>query len=478
MGGQACVFYGAAQVSKVQASRTGMRMRLLALILVLICGGCATISTRRPNVLFLFADDQRADTISALGNPHIDTPNLDRLARSGFAFSRAYNMGSQVPAVCIPSRAMLLTGRGLFSATRGESAEIPRDHRMWPEVFRAAGYRTIGIGKWHNDRASFNRAFRSGGPVFFGGMMDHARLPVHGYRRSGKYTAKNGRQAHKHSSELFADAAISQIRTNRYRPFAMYVAFTVPHDPRMAPKGYESRYSAEALPLPANFMAKHPFDNGEMEVRDEMLMGWPRSAKTIREELAAYYASITHLDAQIGRILSALKETGLADNTIVVYSADSGLALGSHGLLGKQNLYEHTVRVPLILSGPGIPAGQSPALCYLYDVYPTLCELAHLPWPPAVEGKSLAPIMRGEQDGIRDSILCAYRDVQRSVSDERWKLITYPKARRVQLFDLASDPHELNDVSERADHENRVADMTRQLISLQGQVNDPLLLGP
>ena len=444
---------------------------VLASVLFLVCAGCASINTQRPpNVLFLLADDQRADTISALGNRYIQTPNIDRLARNGFVFRRAYCMGSQVQAVCVPSRAMLLTGRSLFHATQGPTTgEIPAGYVMWPEVFRGAGYATIGIGKWHNDRASYKRAFSDGGPVFFSGMGDQTRLTVSNYEGTTNYVAQ------KYSSALFADAAIAQIRANKSRPFAMYVAFTVPHDPRAAPPGYKNRYAARSLPLPANFMQKPPFDNGEMMVRDERLLPRPLKDHHIRRELAAYYAMLTHMDAQIGRILRTLRETGLAENTIVVYAADNGLALGSHGLLGKQNLYEHSVRVPLILSGPGIPRGESSALCYLYDVYPTLCELTDLTPARTVQGKSLMPIIRGEQLAVRDSILCAYRDLHRMISDGQWKLITYPKIGRQQLFNIAIDPDELNDLSENPEYRDRVADMRNRMLLLQREAGDPLV---
>ena len=149
---------------------------------VVACSGCATRAAKGPNFLFLLADDQRADTISALGNPYIQTPHLDQLAGGGFAFTRAYYMGSQIQGVCVPSRAMMLTGRGLFEAPqRRDWREIPRGDSMWPEVLRAGGYKTIGIGKWHNDYGSYTRAFSAGGPVFLGGMGDHTHLSVSDY---------------------------------------------------------------------------------------------------------------------------------------------------------------------------------------------------------------------------------------------------------------------------------------------------------
>jgi arylsulfatase A-like enzyme len=364
---------------------------------------------------------------------------------------------------------MLLTGRGLFQATRSpDSGEIPSGYIMWPEVFRAAGYKTIGIGKWHNDRASYTRAFSAGGPVFFGGMGDHAHLRVYDYTTTHSHVART------YSSTLFADAAIAHIRASKAQPFVMYVAFTVPHDPRVPPPAYARRYAPRTLPVPPNFMHNPPFDNGEMDVRDEHLLPRPLTRAALKRELAAYYAMITHLDAQIGRILRTLRETGLAENTIIVYAGDNGLALGSNGLLGKQNLYEHSLRVPLILAGPGIPAGESGALCYLYDLYPTFCELTGLSSPATVQGKSLLPVIRGEQASVRDSIFCAYRDSQRMVCNETWKLIVYPKIGRQQFFNLGSDPDELRDLSAGADYHDRITDMMQQLLVLQRQAGDPL----
>jgi arylsulfatase A-like enzyme len=451
------------------------RKWLPALLLLLACSGCISpAAANRPNVLFLFSDDQRADTISALGNPYIQTPHLDKLVRRGFVFNRAYCMGSQRPAVCVPSRAMLLTGRGLFSATAGaDSAAIPKEYPMWPEVLRAAGYKTIGIGKWHNDRPSFTRAFAAGGPIL-GGMGDEDRLLVYDYDSRGHISSSPRYVTNQHSSELIANAAIGHIKATRGTPFAMYLAFRAPHDPRVAPPGYAQRYSPADLPVPANFMPEHPFDNGEMDVRDENLLPRPRTRRAIKRELAAYYAMITHLDAQVGRILKVLRESGLADNTIIVYAADNGLALGSHGLLGKQNLYEHSMRVPLIMAGPGIPAGSSSALCYLYDVYPTIFELLGLSPPNTVQGKSLVPILRGEQQSVRDSIFCAYRDVQRMICKDRWKLIHYPKIGRLQLFDLTNDPDEMSDLSMDGGLNEQLVEMICELVWQQSQSGDPL----
>ncbi len=451
---------------------------LLALGTVLDAQG--DLLGRPPNIVFLLSDDQRLDTIHALGNRHIKTPNLDLLARDGFAFTHAFCMGSTVGAVCVPSRAMILSGRSLYrSLWPLTSNTIPPQAALWPEEFRKAGYTTSGIGKWHNDRGAYARCFSTGGPVFFGGMSDHDKVPVFDFDPTGRYERTNQHIVNVFSSQLFATAALNFLRKEHNSPFVLYVAFTAPHDPRMPPADFSALYNPRKTPLPKNYLPEHPFDNGQLTGRDEELLPWPRTEAAIKQELANYYAMITHLDQQIGRILTALKEHDKAHNTIVIFASDHGLAIGSHGLLGKQNLYDHSARAPLIFSGPGIPKGRrSSGLCYLYDLFPTICDLAGLPIPETVEGKSLAPILTGRASSVRDAIFGAYRDVQRSVRTERWKLIHYPKIDRAQLFDLRKDPNERRDLSSEPKHAATLADLRARLASLQQQFDDPALAPP
>ncbi|MCB0157928.1 MAG: sulfatase-like hydrolase/transferase, partial [Caldilineaceae bacterium] len=248
-------------------------------------------------------------------------------------------------------------------------------------------------------------------------------------------------------------------------PFMLYVAFMAPHDPRTMPREFLELYDPDAVDLPPNFMAAHPFDNGEMDVRDEGLAAKPRDPAEIRRHIAEYYAMISHLDAQIGRVLDALEETGQADNTIIVFAGDNGLALGRHGLMGKQSLYDHSVHVPLILAGPGIPAGaQTDDYAYLLDIYPTLCDLLGVDTPASVDGMSLVPVLRGTGSG-RDQLVFAYRDVQRAIQDDRFKLIEYcvDGVRTTQLFDLARDPWELENLADDPTHAARVDALRTEL---------------
>jgi arylsulfatase A-like enzyme len=438
-------------------------------MLVLIASLLGAASDR-PNILLLFADDQRADTIGAWGNKHIHTPNVDRLAARGTSFRNAYCMGSNQGAVCIPSRAMLLSGRTFFS--------VPNDlkgTRLLPEVLRERGYRTFATGKWHNGKPSLVRAFPEARSVMLGGMNDHAKVSLVDVQAGA---AGIPRTAGKFSSEEFADAAIDFLKSrDRREPFFLYAAFTAPHDPRSPPEQYRERYYKARPPLPPNFLPVHPFDNGANKGRDEDLACFPRTEAVIRDQLAEYYGLVTHLDEQIGRVLAALEETGAAANTLVVYAADNGLALGSHGLLGKQSLYEHSMKVPLIVAGPGVPAGQSSdAFVYLLDLFPTLCEAGGAAVPKDVFGHSLRPRWKGEMAAGRDSIFLAYAGLMRAVRDERWKLIVYPPINHRQLFDVKADPHEMHDLAGDPANAKEIERLTRSMTEWQAKVGDRLPL--
>lgn len=423
----------------------------------------------RPNVVFLLSDDQRADTIHALGNPTIRTPNLDRLCRAGTAFRQAYIMGALQGAVCVPSRAMLLGGRSLF--------RVPEDlagTETWPERLGRAGYRTFITGKWHNGRDSLLRSFHEGRAVFLGGMTDPIRVPVQDIGPDRTLTPT--RTESRFSSELFADQAIEFLRSHPPgQPFCLYVAFTAPHDPRTPPREFRDGYPAGRMPLPGNYLTRHPFDNGELEVRDERLLPWPRQPDAVQRELADYYGMITHLDGQIGRILRALGDAHHRTHSLIVFAGDNGLAIGSHGLLGKQNLYDHSMKVPLVIAGPGIRSNQKiDGLCYLLDVGPTLCEMAGVPPPPGHEAVSLLPALSGKPWAGRPWIFTAYRDVQRAVRDPRWKLIAYPRLNRLQLFDLAQDPLEIHDLANDPRSTQTLERMTALLDAAQREFGDPL----
>lgn len=411
-----------------------------------------------PNVLFIFTDDQREDTIGALGNPHIRTPHLDALAGEGVVFNNAYCMGGFSGAVCMPSRMMTLRGRSWFSVR-----DLPPGFPNLAASMNAGGYETFFLGKMGNTDPEVQEQFSRCGYVM--PQRHEGALP----KNADELVRREGIPgAH------IAEGAMEFLRgRDRTRPFFMYLAGPEPHDPRVAPQAYLDMYDEAALPLPANYLPYHPFNNGELLIRDEQLAPWPRTEPEIRRHLRDYYAVITHMDEQIGRIFQVLKDLGEYDNTLIVFSSDQGIAIGSHGLMGKQNLYEHSMGVPLIFAGPGIPKGKRvDAFAYLFDVFPTLCALTGVPVPPGLDGISLAPVIRGEQEAVRDSIFLAYRDVQRAVRQGPWKLIRYPQVDKTQLFNLAEDPAETKDLAADAAYAGKVAELLQIMEQQQTRYGD------
>lgn len=428
----------------------------------------------KPNIIFLFADDQRADTIGAHGNPHIQTPNLDRLADEGFSFRRNYCAGSFSGAVCVASRAMLMTGRHWMNLPAKRPAANWGDSTVLPAHLTSRGYSSFIIGKWHNGKGTLDRSFANGRALYMGGMANHADFQVQDLN-DGKLSPK--RDAGGFSSAVFADEAVKFIRSaNTEKPFFLYVSFMAPHDPRNPPEKYREIYYDKRPPLPTNFLPQHPFQNAPQATsgRDEGLAPWPRTKQVISDQLCEYYGLVTHLDEQVGRIMKALRTSPHAKNTIVIYTADHGLAMGSHGLLGKQNVYEQSMQCPLILRGPGIPNGKSSdAFTYVHDLYATICNFVNVETPKGADSKSLKPVMNGKAREVRKSLFLPFQDNQRSVRDGRWKLHVYPKINHRMLFDLSKDPHEMKNLADDPSHSAQMKKMLALMESWRKRLGDP-----
>ncbi len=302
---------------------------------------------------------------------------------------------------------MLNTGRQLFSL-QDEGQEIPEEHALLGETLREAGYDTFGTGKWHNGIRSYVRSFSHGGEIFFGGMDDHWNVPAHSFDPTGRYENRRYKVkdymhdctrdsfisdhiGDKHSTELFADAVSGFIRNDATgdKPFYAYVSFMAPHDPRTMPDRFKEMYDVNDISLPENFMQYHAIEYANTQCRDETLAPYPRTMEDTKQQLLEYYAMITHIDDEIGKIVQTLKDEGIYENTVIIYAADNGLALGQHGLFGKQCHYEHSIRVPFVIAGPGIPENElRDTYVYLMDIFPTLCEMTGIEIPESVEGKS------------------------------------------------------------------------------------------
>jgi len=405
-------------------------------------------------VIFLFADDQRYNTIRFMGNEEIFTPNLDLLASSGVTFTNTYIMGSTSGAVCAPSRAMLLTGKTLFHLDKdGEwDYNISSSDTTFVELLRLNGYVTFGTGKQHNGKGAVARGFSDGGHFMFGGMSSHYQVPVFDFNPDSIYEDQEKYiVTSKHSTDLYADDAVNFIQSYQGEaPFFLYLAFQAPHDPREMPEKYLDLYKNKNINLPPNFLPQHAFDNGELVIRDELLASFPRTKGEVLEHIRAYYAMITHLDEKIGKIMKTIDKKGIAENTLIIFSADNGLAVGQHGLMGKQNLYEHSIKIPFIISGPNIPENStSDALCYLNDLYPTLCDYLGINIPSSVETRSFLKNIQNPGLMHRELLVFAYKDLQRGIRKGKWKLIEYNVngERNTQLFNLDKDPWETRNLA-------------------------------
>lgn len=461
-------------------------------------------SEEKPNILFLFADDQCFETVQAFGMTDIETPNLDRLVEGGTNFSHAYNMGSWSGAVCVASRHMLNTGAFVWHAEHisnqlgggnknkkadGAAAEWPNfqeEGLMWSQLMAKAGYDTYFTGKWHV-RADATKIFQVARNVR-GGMP---KQTPEGYNRPlegqpdpwSPYDPKFGGfwEGGKHWSEVVGDDAVDflDMATEDEDPFFMYIAFNAPHDPRQSPKEFVDRYPLDRIEVPENFLPEYPYNtkiDNSRKLRDEALAPFPRTEHAVKVNRQEYYAIITHMDEQIGRILDALEESGKADNTWIFFTADHGLAVGHHGLMGKQNLFDHSVRVPMMVVGPGVKKGASTdAPVYLQDVMTTSLDLAGVEKPDHVQFQSLLPILEGKADGY-EAIYGGYLKSQRSVVVGDYKLILYPKVPKVLLFDLENDPMEMKDLSEDAGQADRIKEMAAKLLELQEETGDTLRL--
>ncbi|MEZ5105126.1 MAG: sulfatase-like hydrolase/transferase [Draconibacterium sp.] len=469
------------------------QLAFLASLFLLISCNPPQKEEQKPNILFIFADDQTYLGINALGNSEVITPNLDKLANSGVTFTHTYNMGGWNGAICVASRAMLNTGRFLWNAKKAEETLYPTmkdSGQFWGQLMQKAGYDTYMTGKWHvkqNAETIFQTMadIRPGMPGTVPeaynrplSANDTVWLPWH--KKYGGYW-----EGGKHWSEVVGDNTIQFLDSakNRQNPFFMYVAFNAPHDPRQSPKRFVDMYPLENIAIPKSFLELYPYKDSigcGPDLRDEKLAPFPRTEYSIKVHRQEYYAIISHMDEQIGRIIAHLKETGQDKNTYILFSADHGLSIGNHGLVGKQNMYDHSMRVPCILVGPNLPKDKKLQMqVYLQDLMATSLDIAGIKKPEYIDFTSLLPMIKNEASpSAYPEIYGAYTNLQRMVRTENYKLIVYPRAKKILLFNLNDDPEEMTDLAENPDYETIKSELTKRLKRQQNLMNDPLDLHP
>ncbi len=449
---------------------------------------CAQESTEKPNIIFLFADDHAFDRVGALsGDDVIHTPNLDKLISQGTLFTHAFNQGAWHGAVSVASRAMLVTGVNLWKAGERTLAE---DLKTWPEKMSEAGYDTYFAGKWHVDNIKPGDLFDTTRNIRGGMAQQHKDCYDRKFIESEpdkwtSYDTKYGGQfkGGKHWAEVVKDDAELYIDMAKQKdnPFFMYLAFNSPHDPRQAPKEYFDMYNTEDIAVPQNFLAEYPYHE-EMgcpkSLRDERLAPFPRTERSIQLNRHEYYAMISHMDDQIGQIIEHLEKSGKMDNTYIIYTADHGLGIGDHGLLGKQNMYDASMRVPFVVVGPNVPKGKEiNDLIYLQDAMATVLDWAGYQGSnDDIDYLSLRPLIEGEKKCTvgRDAIYGGYTTEQRSIRDDRYQMIIYPAAKVVRLYDLKKDPWATTDLAGDKKYTKQLESMFARFTKLQAEMNDEL----
>ncbi|MFR9731760.1 sulfatase [Saccharopolyspora sp. MS10] len=444
----------------------------------------------RPNIVLIMTDQQRFDSIAALGHTHVDTPNLDRLAREGAALTNAYVASPS----CAPSRASLFTG--LYPHTSGVLRNDDRWSHSWVEDLAGAGYRCTSIGKMHTypyeasvgfaerhvvenkDRAHPNLPFfldQWDKALWIRGAEKPSRVT---YRRREDYRERLGAFEWELPEDLHADHFVGNLAQHWLEtypdhdaPFFLQVGFPGPHPPydppprhldpyrdREMPAAHRSAEDLAAQPAPLQALRQQHLDNDH----DAIVHLADPTEEQLQRQRQHYYANVSLIDEQVGGLLRALEERGVLENTVVVFTSDHGDALGDHGHSQKWTMYEPSVHVPLLIWGPGrVRPGQVlDGLTSLMDIGPTVLELAGLAPPEWMEAESLLPALRGEawsgraevfSEHARDFILTD-TELMTMVRDERWKLVEFSDHERGQLFDLREDPAEEHDLWSSAEH--------------------------
>lgn len=444
----------------------------------------------RPNILFVLVDDQSPFDLKVYDpSSKLDSPVIDQLAKRGMVIDGARHMGAWVGAVCTPSRHMIMSGRSVWhipnrgKQDRNPNASNPKlvppglQHSSLPAVFNRAGYQTMRTCKNGNSYDAANALF----------TVSHTATKRGGTKETG--------------SAWHADRVLEYLKQREQDrvddPFFIYLGFSHPHDTRDGTNELLEKYGSvnhedpKSLPLsndrqpqlPVNYLPEHPFHHGHPNLRDEVAVSgvWDRrDPQTIRNELGREMACSENIDRQLGRVLDRLEQMGELENTYVFYTSDHGMAIGRHGLQGKQNLYEHTWRVPMIVMGPGVKAGsRAVGNIYLMDLLATFCDLAKIDAPETNEGMSFRDVLFGDRQVVRDVLYGVYcggtLPGMRCVKRGDWKLIKYDvldgEVRETQLFNLANNPNEF--IAEH--HESEVKEITgiQPMPHQRNLANDP-----
>ena len=428
-------------------------MRIFALTTIWLAAASVVAESKIKNVLFLISDDLKASVLGVYGDPICETPNIDRLAQEGMVFDRTYCQGTS----CAPSRRSFMHSRyegeteinmgkhfidnGYFSARVGKiyHMKVPGDiiagtdgldiESTWLESYNSPGLEAHTVG----DYACLNlNIFTSDLGGRYSTAMPHRWFVTVSYEGDG-----SDQPDYKTASQT-----IDLIRQRKNEPFYLAAGFVRPHYPMVAPQRYFDKYPIEDIELP--YVPEDDHD-------DIPPMGFPNVVSTKdpigkypdnqKRMWAGYYATVTYMDEQLGRIVDELEAQGLRDETVIVFTSDHGYHLGEHHFWQKSNLHEEALRVPLIISAPGFRGGRSAAMVELVDIFPTVAELTGLSIPYSVQGESLVPILIDPNQRVREAAL-SIDGSGYALRTERWAYIRYNDDTE-ELYDMVSDPGQI-----------------------------------
>ena len=449
---------------------------LFAVFVLLLCPARFLAADETPikNVLFIIADDLRASVLGCYGDKFCKTPNIDRLAKSGLLFKNAYCQGTW----CAPSRQSLMHSRyeGSPGPNMGEhfisngwySARVGKIYHMRVPGDIIAGTNGKDIASTWTERfnAPGKEAHTPG---------DYACLNLNIFTRS-QYNRQSTKMPHRPFVSVICDSdgsdqpdykaaskAIELLREKRDEKFFLAVGLVRPHYPMVAPREYFDAYPHEQMELPPQIVGDlddiPKKGRGGTNNVTNPIGKYPENQKRM---WSAYYASVAFMDAQVGRILTELDELGLRESTAVIFTSDHGYHLGDHGLWQKSNLHEQVIRVPMVMSAPGMARNESStSLAELVDIYPTACELTGLAIPKNVQGKSLVPVLKLPEAEVRTAAFSLNRG-NFSLRTSNWHYIEYPSG-DVELYDMKADPAELTNLVSDAAHATKLRAMKKQL---------------
>ena len=475
-----------------------MRYRWFMIVCVLgLAGLGASANAAPPNVVFLISDDLTAEALGCYGNAQCNTPNIDRLAKRGMRFTRAF---CQFP-LCGPSRAALMSG--LYAQTIGTRGNYHGDlfdrnlgdRPSMTQHFKQHGYYTARISKIYHMRvpgditagvngpdhaASWTERFNCPGPEqWTRGQHEHLTREklkpdpdrkIHynlGYG-GAFYVVKASPDATRQPDAQAADKAVELIAKHRGKPFFLAVGMVRPHVPLVAPEEYFQAYPHQKIKLPRQIDNDWDDIPKVGMVKNSPRIGLDTQAKK-QKVMAAYYAAVSFMDAQVGRVLDALDEQGLTDNTIIVFTSDHGYHLDEHEFWQKMSLHEESTRIPLIVAGPGVGVGQREALVEQIDIYPTLADLAGLSVPDHCQGHSLKPVLADASATVREAAYSLRRN-DHLLRTDRWAYIQY-KDGSVEMYDMHNDPHQFHNLAESPKWQSVRRDLAAQLTARLKQIN-------